>query len=352
MDKRYQIFVSSTYTDLREERAKVVRAIQEGGNIPTGMELWGAANQIPWNVIDAFLKACDYYVLIIKARYGSIDDSSGLSYTEREYDTAYELGIPVLAFVYDDPDGVAVREADTDPARKKRLQDFIDKVSARHTTKAWRNGDQLMYFVSNAIRNEIERTPRVGWVRGDVAVDSRVLIEQEELRKENARLKSSLETQRMLPPAGIDRLAGLDTNISLPYVATIIGGDDRSPLRGYSTPLTTTVESKRESTLGAFFDRLAMRLWRDMSNENLIECVHDETRSIFLSEYRSLHHDDVKLKSFSIDRLDIEQIVVQLYALGLLEEVTNPPERDLRWRLSPYGRKVFCQRVAIKRAGA
>lgn len=36
--KKYQVFVSSTYTDLIEERREVIEAIIDLGHIPAGME--------------------------------------------------------------------------------------------------------------------------------------------------------------------------------------------------------------------------------------------------------------------------------------------------------------------------
>lgn len=44
MDKRYQVFVSSTYTDLKEERQHVIQVLTEMGCVPAGMELFPAAD--------------------------------------------------------------------------------------------------------------------------------------------------------------------------------------------------------------------------------------------------------------------------------------------------------------------
>ena len=45
LDKKYQVFISSTYTDLIEARAKVRDAILSMYHFPVGMELFGAANE-------------------------------------------------------------------------------------------------------------------------------------------------------------------------------------------------------------------------------------------------------------------------------------------------------------------
>ena len=45
MEKRYQIFVSSTFADLQEERQQVIQALMEMDCIPAGMELFPAADE-------------------------------------------------------------------------------------------------------------------------------------------------------------------------------------------------------------------------------------------------------------------------------------------------------------------
>ena len=83
MNVKYQIFVSSTYEDLSKERDKVIKAILEMGHIPVGMEMFSAADEEQWKIIARQIEECDYYVVIIAHRYGSLDDA--ISYTEKEY---------------------------------------------------------------------------------------------------------------------------------------------------------------------------------------------------------------------------------------------------------------------------
>ncbi len=45
MDKKYQVFISSTYEDLKEERDQAIKAVLEMGHIPVGMEMFSAADE-------------------------------------------------------------------------------------------------------------------------------------------------------------------------------------------------------------------------------------------------------------------------------------------------------------------
>jgi len=97
--KKLQVFVSSTFTDLKEERQAAVEAILTAGHIPAGMELFSAGDESQWNVIKRRIDESDVYMLILGGRYGSIESNSGKSYTHLEYKYATEQGKAHFAVV-------------------------------------------------------------------------------------------------------------------------------------------------------------------------------------------------------------------------------------------------------------
>lgn len=101
MDKKLQVFVSSTYKDLIEERQAAAQAILDAGHIPAGMELFKAGKS-QMETIRKWIDESDVYMLILGGRYGSIEEESGLSYTELEYRYALSKNMPVFAIVLDD----------------------------------------------------------------------------------------------------------------------------------------------------------------------------------------------------------------------------------------------------------
>ncbi len=100
-EKKFQVFVSSTYTDLVEERERIIKAVLEMYHIPIGMEMFSAEDEDQWEIIRRTIEISDYYILILGLRYGSKAED-GVSFTEKEYEYALQKGIPILAFVLDD----------------------------------------------------------------------------------------------------------------------------------------------------------------------------------------------------------------------------------------------------------
>ena len=119
MDKVYQIFVSSTFADLQEERRLVSNTLAKAGFIPSGMELFPATVQQQLEFIKRVIDRCDYYVVIVAGRYGSLADDH-ISYTEKEYEYAVEKKIPVLAFLHRDPSKIEAGKIELNEQQRTR----------------------------------------------------------------------------------------------------------------------------------------------------------------------------------------------------------------------------------------
>ncbi|HFS7496573.1 DUF4062 domain-containing protein [Acinetobacter baumannii] len=197
--KKYQIFVSSTYVDLIEERQAAVEAILKSGHIPAGMELFTASNQSQWTIIQKWIDESDIYMLILGGRYGSIEPESGLSYTELEYNYALEKGKPLFAVVMKDEaldkkvqnHGRAVFESEN----PQKLKEFKAKVLS-YMTSFFEDNKDIKLAVHESVGKLQQENRLVGWIRADEALNPQQYLDQitslqnekEELRKENNRL--------------------------------------------------------------------------------------------------------------------------------------------------------------------
>jgi hypothetical protein len=211
MDKRYQVFVSSTYTDLVDERQSVIQILLKMKCIPAGMELFPAANEEQWKFIQRVIDDCDYYVLVIKHRYGSLT-SEGMSYTEKEYDYAVSRGMTVLAFVFGGP---IDENAEPDAGARGKLAAFKTRVLRARLASQWSKPEELPGLVATSLINAIDTQPAIGWVRGDRVAGEDSLNALVQLRKENDDLKKAAATLAAALSPQIPNLAGMGESVKV-----------------------------------------------------------------------------------------------------------------------------------------
>lgn len=166
MNKKYQIFISSTYEDLKEERSKVVATILKSNHFPIGMEMFSADNVEQWEQIKRTINSSDYYILIIKKRYGSLT-KEGISYTEKEFNYATRQKIPVLAFIVSDEASISNKDIEDDPKKMDKLRTFVSRVAKMYPCDFWKNVDDLCTRVSQALQKQFENNERIGWIRNN-----------------------------------------------------------------------------------------------------------------------------------------------------------------------------------------
>jgi hypothetical protein len=176
-DQRYQVFVSSTYLDLGEERHAVIMALLQLNAIPAGMELFPAADEDAWTLIKSVIDDCDYYLLVVGGKYGSVDPVEDISYTEREYDYAVAQRKPVMAFLHGDPDAIPVGRAEKSEEAQRKLAAFRTKVERRKHVKYWTSPEDLAGKVALSFALFTKSYPAPGWIRGDKQASSEVLAE-------------------------------------------------------------------------------------------------------------------------------------------------------------------------------
>jgi Domain of unknown function (DUF4062) len=189
-DKRYQVFVSSTYVDLKDERQRVLKALLDMDCIPAGMEMFPASDEEQFEYIRRIIDASDYYILIIGGRYGTLT-SEGISYTEKEYDYAIDRQKPICAFVHSRPGKIPSELTERDPTIAEKLSQFRTKVMESRIVKQWEVASDLPAAVLLSLTHAIKRFPQHGWVRGDTVSSIQLLTQINELRAENDRLKQS-----------------------------------------------------------------------------------------------------------------------------------------------------------------
>ena len=324
MDKKYQVFVSSTYEDLQEERNKVMEALLQMNCFPVGMEYFNASDSSQWEVIKSLIKECDYYVLIVAGRYGSIEEESGKSYTQKEFEYAVEQGVPVISFVHKHPELLSAAKYEQDPLNRKKLETFKSCVQKK-LCKMWDNADGLSSQVVLSLTSLIKTHPRIGWIKADEISSAEANKEILALRKENDELKVLLAKNRENAPEGIENLQQ---------------GEDEVEFRIQNSWELSDVEIVK-TTWNVVISILAPLM--------IDECAE----KILCKNLVSYFQLELKLQGhFNIVDDDFQTIKVQLIALHIIqksERKRTAKDTDTYWTLTPYGNRLMMQLKALKR---
>ena len=170
MERKYQVFISSTYEDLKTERQAAISCLLDMNCIPVGMEQLPTSSLSQWEYIKKMIDMSDYYLLIVAGKYGSIDPEENISYTEKEYRYAIHKKMPILAFLHKNIDSLpAIKVGATDEERE-RVKNFHNTVKeAGRLVDFYSNEDELKYKIAMAMPKIINDAPMPGWVRADQA---------------------------------------------------------------------------------------------------------------------------------------------------------------------------------------
>lgn len=323
--KKYQIFISSTYTDLVEAREKVRDAILSMMHFPIGMEMFSAADEEQWEIIRDTIDSSDYYVLILGHRYGSTvetGDDAGISYTEKEYRHAKTKKIPILAFILSDEVPVKRTDYENDPEKMEKLNAFKNDVKGGRIVEWWTNPDELASKVTVALYKQMDRKERPGWVRGDsletdrkfdvskASIKNRQIVEWWETPDEIAiRVKVGLREQvdrkertnligcnsfdshteiiksntTVRSPKEKNGTIMQDKNYYLNLVVDLIIGDSYPDLpRGFQDPIIDKemLQDFAVTLCGQYPNAVQQRFWTPMNLRKVIDSILDESDPI------------------------------------------------------------------------
>jgi hypothetical protein len=328
MEKRYQIFVSSTYADLKQERQKVIQTLMEMDCIPSGMELFPAADEEQWEFIKRIIDDCDYYLLIIGGRYGSTTHE-GISYTEKEYDYAIDNGLKVIALLHANPDEIPASKTELDPELRERLNEFREKVASNRLVKFWKDANELPGLVALSLQKTIKTYPAIGWVRTDKASSEQLLTEINELRKENEKLKALIAQYSST------------SNHEVPNIASL---DDEFVVFGtyYSAYKTDQQKWTIKTTWKEIFAIISPYLF-NYPNEGYVETI---LKNNLFAKYRD------ESESHSIDDQVFQTIRIQLMALNLINvkySQTTKGGMAMFWSLTPAGEALMYETRTVRK---
>ena len=339
MDKLEQVFISSTYLDLMDARQAVIKVLLEADCFPSGMELFPASDDDRWTLIKRVIDNSDYYLVIVGGRYGSVDEDTKLSYTEMEFDYAVDRGKPIMGFVHGAPDELPAKHTERDAEAAKKLEAFKTKVQQR-MCKMWTTPDGLAGSVAISLNQTRKTHPAVGWVRGDQAMTPETRTEMAELRERVVQLERELSgtVTAAGDPSGLEQGQDpFEVELSIRFFERGRGS------RGVSRGILTTWD--------ALFSYVAPTLMDEGAEGEIQAALKSHLIDLYVQE-----HDDIPSGATnvttSIDKSSVADVVVQLYALGLIQRGTKKrtaSDTNTYWKLTKQGEDYLMKLRARRR---
>ena len=335
MDRRYQVFVSSTYEDLREERMAVINALLQLDSFPAGMELFPASDEDSWTLIKSVIDDSDYYVIVLGGRYGSIKPGSTKSFTQLEYEYATSVGKPTIAFIHSHPGDLPADKTEKSDEGHKRLDQFRAELKQKHC-RYWRNTGELQKEVLVGILNLKKTRPGEGWVRGSEVDDAALKDEVIMLRRQVETLNLDLERAKSEgPPEGTEDLAQGSLRAELLADVCVWGDfDTQIPCYVWIT-WNAIIRALLPQTFGAGADE--RQLTKTLMS--LIREEHETSQATYKLDWSTA----------TLAHSSFGKVMNQMVALGLVSAV---PAGDLGrttvWMATRHGAVVGSRKIAIK----
>ncbi len=332
MDKRFQVFVSSTFTDLQEARGHVFQTLMSMDCFPAGMELFPAMDEEQFDFIKRVIDDSDYYLLIMGGRYGSLSPA-GLSYTEMEFDYAIEKGLKVLAFLHEKPEDIPAKFTESDPQLRDKLAAFREKVSTGRLVNFWQEPQQLSGLVSLSLNKTMRTYPAVGWVRANKVSSEQALFEQNQMLKELDRLREENNRLVALQKPEISNIAGLNEEVEMDI-----------SWKEWSTYAKEYI--KKHSTVKLTWLELYRKLAPELMNRPNDAAVNYLLGAALLRTVWPQHEYAV-----AVGKEAFNTVRIQLLALGFISTdwlQTTKGEMALFWSLTEIGKKTMYETVAVR----
>jgi len=319
--------------DLQEERQEVIKALLELDCFPSGMEFFPSTDDDQWTLIKRIIDDCDYYIIIIGGRYGSLS-AEGISYTEKEYRYALETSKPIIAFLHKDPDSISKRKSEFDIEALKKLEAFKELIQKK-MCKYWSGAIELGSVVSRSFVNLQKTHPAIGWVRGDLVPEKDSSTEILDLKREIEKLQKQIEDTKTKAPKGSEKLSQSDDEFTIQYTGESNDGSDYS--------FRPTIKSKGSITTNwnELFYQVSPVLINEVNESKLkntlTNFIKEKAIQILTQNKNTKGH---RFISFVINEDNYQTIKVQLRALGLITQSAKKraiSDKATYWTLTPYG---------------
>lgn len=336
--KKYQVFVSATCDDLREERQRLMEVMLAGDCIPVGLSLCprdASLNQ--WNTIKALIDESDYYLIVVGGRYGTLAPT-GVSYTHREFTYALTKRKPMVSLIHERPEDLPGERRERNAEGMARLRDFRDLVARSTLVRPWSQLDDLKPGVERLLAQLLKTHPAAGWVRG-TEVAGIADRENLELRRQLEDLRRQLDQAVKGPVIRPEVLARGSDLTNIAYNCNV-----------YVKGNCIVTQAKTQLTWDAVFATLAPTMINEVTEDQMRAVLAARIGENALKDVADQHRQAHAVRDIVINPVAFNTIKMHFRALGYIRKGASAgPGNQATWQLTPQGDQYMVSLLAVRR---
>jgi hypothetical protein len=127
------------------------------------MEVFGAQTRKPLDTCLAEVLTSEVFIGILGMRYGSVDEATGKSFVELEYESAQKSGLEIWIFLIDE-ENTSIPPVYVDCEYAEKLKDFKKRLKKEHTCVIYNSVDDLALRIKSNLEkyfaNKVSEPPR------------------------------------------------------------------------------------------------------------------------------------------------------------------------------------------------
>lgn len=336
-DKRYQVFVSSTYIDLQEERSVLTQALPTLGCLPCGLEV-NPVGAAAWTAIKKLIDESDYYVLLLGSRYGTLSPS-GVSYTHMEYVYAATKQKPILVLMHESPDTRPAQFQEKTPEGRRQLNDFRNLLQKGFVAR-WSDNRNLDTAVRQYLPQLIKSRPTGGWVRSTALSSPEQSREIDMLKQRISEMEQEREQWLTQQASSLGTLAQGQDLFDVMYRC-----------KAYAAGNCEDVPARSQLSWNAIFTSFAPHLSQPQHEDFMAAKIAERLQETALKDVQAARPKTHAVTDISIAPLGFNTIKIQFRTLGLIRRVPRDDSR-VWWQLTAAGEQYLASLMTVRRSSA
>lgn len=339
-DKRYQVFISATYLDLREERGVLLQALPTLSCLPTTVEAHAQSLSTMVN-IRRRIDESDYYILLVGSRYGSLMPS-GVSYTHMEYVYAATKQKPMIVLMHEAPEIRAVELQEQQIEGKLKFSDFR-KVLLREQANNivyWRDATDLAMVLRNAIPTLVRKHSAAGWVRvGQSSASAELEKQCVALKKRVQELEQEREKWLAASAASTnDSLAKGEDIFDIPYRCKAYAGGN-----------CQDVNAKTSLSWNELLVSFGPHLFQPQTEDFIAAKINERLQRNALAEVQRDYPKTHAVVEIQVTPMCFNTVKMQFRTLGFIQKANRDNDQRMWWQLTALGERNLANVMNVRR---